>query len=105
MRQEEIKALLKSLGARKSEIQVYVLLRLHRDPLPVSEIVRSSGLSEKTVRSALESLMNRGLVVRVGRGRGTKYRAMGTRKLMSLVKKRIEEGVRELFTRLQFRSW
>ncbi|HIP74352.1 MAG TPA: MarR family transcriptional regulator [Euryarchaeota archaeon] len=105
MRSEEIDGLLKSLGAKKSEIQVYMLLQLHREPLPISEIVRRTGLSEKTVRSALDRLMGRELVVRVGKGRGTKYKALGTKKLMSLVKKRIEEGVKELFTRLRFRSW
>jgi len=104
LRSEEIDGLMKSLGARKSEIQVYLLLSLQRDPIPMSEIIRRTGLSEKTARSAVERLMKRELVVRVGKGRGTKYRALGTKKLMSLVKKRIDEGVQELFTRLRFHS-
>lgn len=104
MKSEEIRGLLKSLGAKKSEIQVYLALRLHRDPIPVSELVQRTKLSEKTVRAALDSLLERGLVVRVGRGRGTKYRALGTKKLMRLVRKRIEEGVQELFTHLRFHS-
>lgn len=104
MNSEEIDGLLKSLGAKKSEIQVYMLLQFHREPLSVSEIIRRSKLSEKTVRSALERLIQKELVVRVGKGRGTKYRTLGTKQLICLVKRRIEEGVQELFTRLRSRS-
>ncbi len=104
MRVEEVRGLMKSLGARRSEIAVYLALLRLRGDQPVSAIVSASGLSEKTVRSALAALLGRGLVVRTGRGRGTRYRAKGVRTLMHLVKKKVEEGVREIFTHLQYRS-
>lgn len=104
MRAEEIKGLMRSLGARRSEISVYIALLRMRSEAPISKILERVNLSEKTVRTALDSLIRRGLVVRTGKGRGTKYRARGARTLMRLVKKKIEEGVQEIFTHLQYRS-
>ncbi|MDN5358780.1 MAG: hypothetical protein PWP76_623 [Candidatus Diapherotrites archaeon] len=104
VRVEEIKGLMKSLGAKRSEILVYLALRRIGGPASISQILDSVNLSEKTVRNALDALMKRGLVVRRGRGRGTRYIAKGTRALMHRVKERIEEGVQEIFTHLRFRS-
>ncbi|MDN5366763.1 MAG: hypothetical protein PWQ11_174 [Candidatus Diapherotrites archaeon] len=100
VRVEEIKGLMKSLGAKRSEILVYLALRRIGGPASISQILDSVNLSEKTVRNALDALMKRGLVVR----RGTRYIAKGTRALMHRVKERIEEGVQEIFTHLRFRS-
>jgi len=104
LRTEEIKGLMRSLGAKKSEILVYIALLRMREEVPISRILKEVDLSEKTVRMALDSLIRRGLVVRTGKGRGTKYRARGVRTLMHLVKKKIEESVQDIFTHLQYRS-
>lgn len=48
-------------------------------PLPIGEIRRSLGLSEHAAYTALRTLVNEGLVERVGAGAGSRYRATQVR--------------------------
>lgn len=99
---EEVHAMLRSLGLKKSEVLVYWTLYRADRPLRTSEIVERTRLSEKTVRIALRNLVDRGYVRRVGRGKGVRYEAVSIRTVMERLKKAIEERVSELFSRLQF---
>jgi predicted DNA-binding transcriptional regulator len=101
---EEFRALLRAVGAKKSEVAVFlVILRAHR-PISFSEIRDSLSFSEKTIRTALKSLIRRGFVMVTGRGRATRYSVPNPSAVLERLRKKVEERVETILTRLQFHS-
>ncbi len=93
---EDVRAILKSLGARKSEIKVYMDL-VGKGEAGVREIIERTGLSEKTVRVALKGLERKGLVRRERRGKKVVYRAVSLRTLFTKFKESLQKRLSELF--------
>ncbi len=100
----EFQNFLRALGAKRSEIRVLIALVRAGKPLRFSEIVSSTGLSERTVRMALASLRDRGYVHTVGRGRATRYVSEKPSVIADMLKKGLEERVSAILTHLQYRS-
>ena len=100
--QEEIRAALRSLGLKKSEIEIYVTLWRAGEPLGARKIAERTGLSEKTVRKALKIMLEKGYVKGKRKGRGMVYSAVSARTIVERWKKSIEKRIGDIFSRLQF---
>ncbi len=95
---EDVKAILRSFGARKSEVQVFIFLS-GKEPQRVQDIVAHTKLSEKTVRTALKSLEKKGLVKKVKDGRSVKYRAVSLKTLLAKFNENVKKKLSEIFGR------
>ena len=96
---EEVQAILRSLGLKRSEILIYWALHKKGAPMGVKEIVEATGLSEKTVRTALKLMVAHGYVRVEGKRRGARYVAVPLGEVVERLKKRIEERISELLHR------
>ncbi len=96
---DEVHAILRSLGLKRSEILIYWALHRAGRPMSVKEIVQATGLSEKTVRTALKLMVAHGYVRVEERRRGAKYTAVPVGEIAEKLKKRIEERISELLRR------
>jgi len=100
---DDVRALMRALGAKKSEISVYLAL-YRRGPATVRDLVERTGLSERTVRVALRSLLNGGYVSVEKSGRSNVYSAVSPSVISQKFRKKVEEYFSSMFTRLRSRS-
>jgi len=100
----EFQNFLRALGAKRSEIRVLLALIRAGRPLKFTEILASTGLSERTVRLALASLRAQGYVRTVGRGRATRYMSEKPGVIAEMLRKGMEEKISAIFTHLQSHS-
>ena len=91
---------LKVLGAKRSEILVLIAIVRAGRPLRFSEILETTGLSDRTVRMALRSLRDSGYIRVEGRGRATRYVTEKPGVVAELIRKRVEEKISTILTHL-----
>ena len=88
---KDLEAFLKSLGSSASEVKVFMALSSARKYLSVKELEVKTGLSTKSVRTALKKLMEKGLVKEKESGNKKLYRSKSVREVIELWKKKVED--------------
>ncbi|MBU0597053.1 helix-turn-helix domain-containing protein [Patescibacteria group bacterium] len=89
---------IKSLGFTESEAQIY-LTSLELGPSPVQAVAKEAGVSRVTAYSAIEALMNEGLMSTVEKGKKKLYAAEPPERLVSVANakaKAIENTAKEV---------
>ncbi len=95
----DVEVFMKSLGSTASEIQVFLVLQRERRYLSVKEIEEATGLSTKSVRSALKRLEEKELVRVKEKGNRKFYRAVSVKELMEMWRRKVEDALSHLFRR------
>ncbi len=96
---KEIEAFMKALGAKASEIQVYMALSKKKSYTSVRVLEEELNLSSKSIRNALKSLERKGWVRSKRRGRGYVYKAVPAKEIFEDWRKNVEKTLQDLLGR------
>ncbi|WP_297460848.1 transcriptional regulator [Thermococcus sp.] len=96
---ERLEVLLRSLGVKRTELKIYMLLLEKKRPMRITEIGRELGISERSVREHVLSLYRRGILRRtlVEQGwLGYTYTAVSPGEVLENLKQNLIKRINEL---------
>jgi len=96
---DRLEALLRSLGFKKTELEIYRLLLEVSKPMRITEIQRELDISERSVREHVLNLYRKGILKRrlIEKGwLGYVYTAASPEEVLERVKKSVLESIAEL---------
>ena len=96
---DKLEGLLKTLGFKKNELRIYLLLLEKKAPMRIAEIKEELGISERSVREHVLNLYRRGALKRelIQRGwLGYVYSAVSPPELLAKLRENVIKKINEI---------